>query len=130
VLRRAEPGARPGAPVVIEVGDLALDTGARSVYRAGVEVSLTGVEFDVLERLLRSAGNVVSREELSRSALDREYSAYDRSIDMHVSNLRRKLGPRPDDSERIKTVRGVGYAYVQPARRDEEAKPGTGSGED
>lgn len=121
VLRRAEPGARPGAPVVLEVGDLTLDTGARSVRRGDDEVSLTGIEFDVLEQLLRSAGNVVSREDLSLTALDREYAPYDRSIDMHVSNLRRKLGPRPDDTERIKTVRGVGYVYVHPVRRGGDA---------
>jgi len=92
-----------------------LDTGARTVKRGSEEVRFTAVEFDVLERLLRSAGTVVSREDLMRDVLDREYSAIDRSIDMHVSNIRRKLGSEVDGLERIKTVRGVGYIYTRPA---------------
>jgi two-component system response regulator CpxR len=72
---------------------------------------LTSVEFSILETLLRQAGQVISREELVKQALGRGFSAYDRSIDVHVSSLRRKLGSRTGESERIKTVRGVGYLY-------------------
>ena len=61
--------------------------------------------------LLSEAGNVVSKADLSERALGRKLSRYDRSLDMHVSNLRKKLGPLSDDQERIKTVRGVGYIY-------------------
>ena len=70
--------------------------------------------------LVRSAGKVVDRDELSRTALGRRASSFDRSLDVHLSNLRSKLGPQPGGGDRIKTVRGVGYQYVrqQPARSD------------
>lgn len=114
VLRRSESNMR-SEPERLELGDVEIDTGARTVTRAGEEVRLTAVEFDVLERLLRAAGTVVSREDLMRDVLGREYSAIDRSIDMHVSNIRRKLGAQVEGLERIKTVRGVGYIYTRPA---------------
>jgi DNA-binding response OmpR family regulator len=77
------------------------------------------VEFDLLEMLLKSAGAVLSREEMVRSVLGREFSPFDRSLDTHISNLRKKLGPARDGSERIKGVRGVGYLYAIPARFSE-----------
>jgi two-component system response regulator CpxR len=80
-----------------------------------VPVELTSVEFSLLEVLIRLAGQVVSREDLSQQALSRELNAYDRSIDVHVSSLRRKLGAVGEESERIKTVRGIGYFYTRPA---------------
>ncbi|MGH9446364.1 MAG: winged helix-turn-helix domain-containing protein, partial [Terriglobia bacterium] len=89
-----------------------LDKGARSVRRGGEEISLTTVEFDLLEQFLKSAGRVLSRQEMVQSALGREFSPFDRSIDTHVSNLRKKLGPRRDGLERIKGIRGIGYLYV------------------
>jgi len=113
VLRRVE--SAPAAPEVLVLGDLRLDLGAREVRLAGEPVPLTGVEIAVLEALLRSAGRVVTRDELSRAALLRPASALDRSLDMHLSNLRRKLGPLPGGGERIKTIRSVGYQYVRPA---------------
>ena len=70
---------------------------------------MTSTEFSLLDVLLREAGNVVSKAKLSESALGRKLSRYDRTLDMHISNLRRKLGPLSDGKERIKTVRGVGY---------------------
>ena len=75
---------------------------------------LTTVEFDLLAVLLQMAGRVVTRETLVRDVLGREFSPFDRSIDTHVSNLRRKLGLHPDGTERIKGVRGVGYLYAVP----------------
>jgi two-component system response regulator CpxR len=98
----------------VTVGDVAVDLGTRMVTVAGGEVALTGVELSLLEALVRSAGTVVSRDDLSRAALYRKASAFDRSLDVHISNLRRKLGPAPTGGERIKTVRGVGYQYVKP----------------
>ena len=80
--------------------------------RNGETVELTAVEFGLLEKLLRTAGQIVSREELSTEVLGRSLSPFDRSIDMHISNLRKKLGHRVGDLERIKTVRGVGYIYA------------------
>jgi DNA-binding response OmpR family regulator len=75
---------------------------------------LTTVEFDLLESLMRAAGQIVSREELVKSILGRNFTPYDRSIDTHVSNLRKKLGHYLDGIERIKTIRGIGYIYARP----------------
>ncbi len=100
---------------LLVVGDLELDLGDRRVQVGGVRLDLTSVEFTLLEVLLRLAGQVVSREELSRQALGRPLNAYDRSIDVHVSSLRRKLGSPGEECERIKTVRGVGYILTRPS---------------
>lgn len=91
-------------------GPLELAPGARSARLHGEELALTSAEFDLLEVLLRHAGKVVSRDQLCESALGRRHSGYDRSIDVHVSNLRRKLGPGL--GERVKTVRGQGYLWA------------------
>jgi two-component system response regulator CpxR len=116
ILRRAETPV--GSPALVRVGNVTLDAGARTVQLDGEDLRVTAVEFDVLERLLRAAGTVVSREQLTRDVLDREYSSLDRSIDMHVSNLRRKLGAEHLGTERIKTIRGVGYVYTLPPAED------------
>jgi two-component system, OmpR family, response regulator CpxR len=116
ILRRSQAGpASSTAPVA--VGDVELDPGARTVTRDDEPLELTAVEFSLLEALMRSAGQVVTREYLAQTVLGRRFMAYDRSIDMHGSKLRKKLGPQPGDGERIKTVRGVGYIY---ARSSEE----------
>ncbi|HEU4388064.1 MAG TPA: response regulator transcription factor [Blastocatellia bacterium] len=117
ILRRARPEAGEATsdtPERIAVGDVDLDKGTRRVTRAGEEVLLTAVEFDLLEALLRSAGHIVSREELVESILGRKFSPSDRSIDTHISNLRRKLGHTTDVSERIRTIRSIGYIYAKP----------------
>jgi two-component system response regulator CpxR len=111
ILRRAEVGTDHGDRIVVD--DLEVDLGTRSVSIDGAEAELTGVEFSLLEALARAAGTVVSRDELSQAALFRRASAFDRSLDVHISNLRRKLGPAADGGERIKTVRGVGYQYAR-----------------
>jgi two-component system response regulator CpxR len=112
ILRRAAaPGA--DAPAVLTLADLELHPGTRQLRRGGEPVVLTSTEYSVLEVLLRAAGHVVSKAELSERALGRKLTRYDRSLDMHVSSLRRKLGPLPDGGERIQTVRGVGYQYVR-----------------
>jgi two-component system response regulator CpxR len=100
----------------IVVGDLLVDEGARIVRCNNGDVALTAAEFDLLVLLVREAGSVVEREVIAKRVLDRELLPFDRSIDTHVSHLRRKLGPHPDGSERFKTVRGVGYIYALPAR--------------
>jgi two-component system response regulator CpxR len=116
ILRRASDADRPDdEAALLTVGDLEMDLGARRVQSGGVEADLTGAEFSILETLIRSAGSVVSRDQLSREALGRRASAFDRSLDVHLSNLRRKLGPLPEGGDRIKTVRGVGYLYVKPS---------------
>jgi two-component system response regulator CpxR len=101
--------------VELSVGDVVLSPRNRSVKRDGVPVELTSVEFTLLEVLLRQAGQVISRDELVEKALGRRLSAYDRSIDVHVSALRKKLGHLAGESERIKTIRGIGYLYAMPA---------------
>jgi two-component system response regulator CpxR len=115
VLRRVERPRSAGAAELLEVGDLSLDLGARIVRRSGEELQLTGIEFSLLEVLVRGAGTVLERDDLSRQVLGRRASSFDRALDVHLSNLRKKLGPLADGSERIKTVRGVGYLYVRPA---------------
>jgi DNA-binding response OmpR family regulator len=117
ILRRAKPQPPELAPQLREpilLGDLELDNAARVVRRGGELLNLTTVEFQLLEVLLRAAGQVVTREVLVRDVLGREFSPFDRSIDVHVSNLRKKLGPHPDGTERIKGVRGFGYLYAVP----------------
>ena len=101
------------APQSITVGDIELDHGTRVVRRNGEIVDLTNVEFELLANLLRSAGQVIKRDELSQTVLGRRPSVFDRSIDMHISNLRKKLGHKYLGLERIKTLRGVGYIYAR-----------------
>ena len=112
VLRRGKGEAGGTAPA-LTVGDLELDTGARQVRCGGRPVELTGTEFSLLELLVRHAGTVVRRETLYRDVLQRRPSRIDRSLDVHLANLRRKLGPLPAGGERITTVRGVGYQYLR-----------------
>src|SRR3954465_4752175 len=111
ILRRSHETATRDAADKLTVGDVGLDPGTRMVRRAGEKIELTAVEFNLLEQLLRSAGRVVEREDLAQEVLGRKLSAFDRSLDVHVSNLRKKLGERRDGEDRIKTIRGVGYIY-------------------
>jgi DNA-binding response OmpR family regulator len=93
------------------VGDLRLDLAAREVWLNDAPLSLTSVEFTLLEALLRDAGHILTREELTETVLGRKLGPFDRVIDVHVSNVRRKLGPA-QGGERIKAVRGSGYLFV------------------
>ncbi len=119
IQRRVEPRLKretgPGkAAERVVVGDVQLDPRARMVLQRGHTVALTSVEFALLEVLLRAAGQVVTREDLAMDVLGRRLSPYDRSIDVHISSLRRKLGHLVGEMERIKTVRGTGYLYTLP----------------
>jgi two-component system response regulator CpxR len=96
----------------LQVGDIDVNASARTVRRGNRPIELTSVEFDLLVTFLKSPGQVMGREELTKSVLGRELRANDRSIDVHVSNLRRKLGGNLDGSERIKNIRSTGYLYV------------------
>jgi two-component system response regulator CpxR len=80
--------------------------------RDGQPLTLTAAEVGLLEVLLQAAGRPVTRDELAERVLGRPLAAMDRSIDVHMSNLRRKLGPHPGGSERIRAIRGVGYLYT------------------
>lgn len=109
ILRRVEQTeeSKKGENEKLSVDDVELQTAARSALRNGEDLNLTSVEFDLLAALLREAGSVIKKEDLSRSVLDRDISPFDRSLDMHISNLRKKL-----DNDRIKTIRSVGYIYT------------------
>ena len=122
ILRRthAEGKSAASLPEVLRVGEVELDPATRTVLRDGKPVDLTSVEFNLLEVLLREAGRVVPRERLVNAVLSRKFSPFDRSIDMHVSKVRKKLGDTESD-EHIKTVRGVGYIFARPR----ETKTGT-----
>lgn len=108
VMRRAHGPAEHG---VIQVDDLELNQGNRTLRQAGEAVDLTSTEFSILLALLQHRGEVVSKRDLYVSALGREPVPHDRSVDMHVSNLRRKLGPGPGGENRIETIRGIGYQF-------------------
>jgi two-component system response regulator CpxR len=113
ILRRAYN--RPGggrAPDELIVGPITLNTGTREVHVASRLVALTGAEFRVLELLMRSAGQVISRDSMTEQALGRKLAAYDRSIDTHISNLRRKLDLAAGKNPEIKNVRGSGYTLT------------------
>ncbi len=93
------------------IDDLELSPGSRELSKNGIRVELTSTEFSVLQALLQKPGVVISKRNLYLFALGREPVRYDRSIDMHVSNLRRKLGPNSSGDARIETIRGIGYQY-------------------
>ncbi len=97
----------------LEIDDIVLDYGSRTVKQNSNKIKVTAVEFSLLYELMKKAGQVMSREELTRNVLNRELDTYDRSIDVHVSSLRKKLGHKIDGRERIVTVRSVGYLYTQ-----------------
>jgi two-component system response regulator CpxR len=107
VLRRTER-LRGAAPEALEAGGVRLVPAAREARAGDEPLALTTAEFDILEFLLRHAGRTVSRDELTAALYHRRASPFDRALDVHISNLRRKLGPR---GGRIVTVRGVGYLF-------------------
>lgn len=94
------------------IQDLRLEYGSQSAYLKQELVPLTGAEYLVLEALTKTAGQVVAKDTIARHALGRRIMPYDRSVDVHIGNLRKKLGPLTDGRQRIKTVRGRGYLYV------------------
>jgi two-component system response regulator CpxR len=104
VLRRAARAHKEAD--VLEVGEIKLIPGAREVSAEGVAVAVTTVEYDILEFLVYSAGRIVSRDELTSALYRRRATKFDRTLDMHICNLRKKLGRHGD---LIRTVRGVGY---------------------
>jgi DNA-binding response OmpR family regulator len=111
ILRRTGAGVSAFGHL-LKVNELELDRLKRTVKQNGARLTLTTSEFDLLEQLLKRAGQTVSREELAQAILGRPLNANDRSIDVHISNLRRKLG----SGERIKAVRGVGYVFTPGAQ--------------
>jgi two-component system response regulator CpxR len=108
VMRRGQVPVESGS---IAIDDIELNHGSRTLMKSGEMVELTSTEFSILYELLQHIGEVVSKRDLYKSALGREPVPHDRSVDMHVSNLRRKLGSDPRGDNRIETIRGIGYQY-------------------
>jgi DNA-binding response OmpR family regulator len=108
VLRRSHPVA---SPTQLELGDLAFSPMRGVVSIDEKELTLTVSESRLLEALLRQPGEPLDKQELAQLALGRKLTLYDRSLDMHVSNLRRKIGPHPDGRPRIVALRSRGYFY-------------------
>jgi DNA-binding response OmpR family regulator len=112
ILRRSEAGAAgPGGPVT--TGPLSLWPERRHAEWDGRPIELTSTEFNLLEVLARNAGRVVTKAELSEQGLGRPIARFDRSIDVHVSSLRQKVGRLADGRSYIQTVRGLGYQLVR-----------------
>jgi two-component system, OmpR family, response regulator CpxR len=109
VLRRK---AASTVPEISRIRDLEIHHNTRRVLCGTKPVELTGAEFDILLLLVRSAGKVLSRDEIAELALGRPMGILDRSIDNHISNLRKKLGSQVNGVERIRNVRGTGYVYT------------------
>jgi DNA-binding response OmpR family regulator len=118
ILRRSGSTDTPApAGNFLTVMGIELDTTARVVRCHDVVLDLTDVEFGLLQALMRSAGEVVTREQLAEAVLGRKFHPFDRSLDMHVSRLRHKLDEAADFGDRVKTIRGVGYQLAVPAQR-------------
>jgi DNA-binding response OmpR family regulator len=118
VLRRSVLTARssePPVPAPVVVGALTIDPAARRASIGDAPLTLTPVEYDLLLALARAAGRVKTREQLLLEAAERDFEAFDRSIDVHVASLRRKLGDDPKEPTFIETVRGAGYRMRLPA---------------
>ncbi len=112
VAHNGESGSKD--PARLEIDNVCLDSATHTVSKDGVIISLTEVEISILENLMRTAGNVIERQDLALKVLGRRLTYDDRSLDVHMSNLRKKLGNNVGNYERIKTIRGVGYLYVKP----------------
>ncbi len=112
ILRRAVVDEDAEQSEKLDVDGVQISPASRIASCDGKEMNLTSVEFGLLLELLKEAGKIVKKEDLSEAVLERKLSPYDRSLDMHISNLRKKLGTRADGSERIKTIRSVGYIYT------------------
>ncbi|WP_409524215.1 response regulator [Nitrincola sp. MINF-07-Sa-05] len=114
VLRRAQYSEQTNKPQILEMQGIRLDPGRREVRVNDELVELTSVEFNVLAELMRKAGEVLSKEQLTERVLHRKLTAYDRALDVHVSRLRQKLARQHEDApELIKTVRGQGYQFIR-----------------
>lgn len=108
ILRRTQK-TQPTEDSAIVVGNVRMEVTKRKVFVHDQDIELTATEFDILRVLLSNAGRVIARERLMELARGQEFAAFDRSIDVHISNLRKKLGDSSKLSQIIKTIRGVGY---------------------
>lgn len=109
ILRRVAWDQKADAKPEQHYGDLRLESDHRRIYQNDEPLELTATEYEILQVLLAHAGSVVRKTDLMQWALGRRLEAFDRTLDMHISNLRKKLGS--DEPPRIETVRGLGYSY-------------------
>ena len=114
VFRRAESVNANNGITKIELNGVKIDSSLKEAFKDGAALSLTEVEFSILEQLMRAAGTVVERQDLAFKVLGRRLTYDDRSLDVHMSNLRKKLGKNQNGTDLIKTIRGIGYLYVKP----------------
>ena len=112
VLRRAEPSDGPRK--TLHVGDLLLDEGAHTVAARGQAVNLTPTEFNLLALFMRAPGQVFTREQLADQLSEVGYSGLERTLNVHIRNLRSRIEPDPNEPRYIETVFGVGYRLVKP----------------
>ncbi|WP_203300089.1 response regulator transcription factor [Marinobacter sediminum] len=112
LLRRIAWDQKADVSATREYGDLRVEPDQRRIFQQDAALDLTATEYEILNVLLAHAGSVVRKTDLMQWALGRRLEAFDRTLDMHISNLRRKLGN--DDPPRIETVRGLGYSYRVP----------------
>lgn len=116
VMRRVEPSSEAGLdrePAALALDDLELNAGTFQASSKGRNLHLTPAEFRLLWRLALTPGEIVSRDKLFQEVLGREENPFDRSLDIHISRLRKKIGPGADGADRLKSVRGEGYLYVR-----------------
>ncbi len=110
IVRRMEYLPHAGSQQSLQIGDVSLFPATQKVICNGEEILMTATEFSILQMMMINQGNVVSKQDISEKVMGRKLMAFDRSIDMHLSNIRRKL-QACSDQEKIKTVRGLGYLY-------------------
>ena len=112
ILRRVEGGGKQAVDDNHRFGSLEWQPRSRMVSENGNPIELTATEYNVLATLMEHAGEVVSKQQLSKAALGKNHGPFDRSLDVHIGHLRRKLSPASADQPRIKTVHGVGWLFV------------------
>lgn len=112
VLRRTQPETPATNTEVVRIDELEIDHGQHHVLKNNEPLELTVTEYNILNTLVSHLGKVVEKNQLAEEAMSRSLTLFDRSLDMHLSNLRKKLGVHDDGQTRIKTIRGVGYMYV------------------
>ncbi|MFA1562263.1 response regulator [Aliivibrio fischeri] len=113
ILRRTQGKTKESNSSSIKYQDIELFIGKQEAYRNGELMELTGTEFGLLSQFIQKPGEIISKEELSLEVLGKRLAPFDRAIDMHVSNLRKKLPPLSEEKPRIKTLRGRGYLFVE-----------------
>ena len=112
VLRRTDNQSQEKSGSSLSIHGITLDPGNRTANINGALLDLTSAEFNTLQALIASAGQIVTKEDLTQLALNRKYTRYDRSVDVHISNVRKKIADHLGDKDIIKTVRGSGYILV------------------